>query len=106
MPRRSSPPLPRVERVLRTLGENIRLARVRRGLPAALVAERAGMSRPTLRSIERGDGGVTLGGLANVLNTLGLVDDLETVAHADELGRQLEDAKLRNTRRVRAKRSD
>jgi transcriptional regulator with XRE-family HTH domain len=104
MARRTTPPLPRVERVLAQLGQNIRLARVRRKLRAELVAERAGMSRPTLRSIERGDAGVTLGAVANVLNALGLVDDLVQVGRADELGRELEDAKLLDAR-VRSRKS-
>jgi transcriptional regulator with XRE-family HTH domain len=101
MARRSSAPLPRVSRLLAELGQNIRLARTRRQLSAELMAERAGMSRPTLRAIERGDGGVTLGAVANVLNSLGLADDLASVAREDELGRQLEDAELQTTRRVR-----
>jgi transcriptional regulator with XRE-family HTH domain len=101
MARRSSAPLPRVGRILVELGQNIRLARTRRKLSAGLVAERAGMSRPTLRAIERGDSGVTLGAIANVLNSLGLVDDLGRVARDDELGRQLEDAVLQSKQRVR-----
>lgn len=101
MPRRSSQPLPRVSRILVELGANIRLARVRRKLAAGLVAERAGMSRPTLRAIERGDAAVTLGAVANVLNSLGLIEDLASVARADELGRRLEDAELQSTKRVR-----
>ena len=96
--RTTSRPLPRVQRVLVQLGQNVRLARVRRKLPAALVAERAGMSRPTLRAIERGDAGVTIGAIANVLNTLGLVDDLTMVGRLDELGHELEDAKLLDSR--------
>ena len=88
-------------RILVELGQNIRLARTRRKLSAELVAERAGMSRPTLRAIERGDSGVTLGAIANVLNSLGLVDDLARVARDDELGRQLEDAVLQSKQRVR-----
>jgi transcriptional regulator with XRE-family HTH domain len=101
MARRTSSPLPRVERILVELGQNIRLARTRRKLPAELVAERAGMSRPTLRSIERGDGGVTIGAIANVLNSLGLVDDLAGIARDDVLGRKLEDAQLQAKQRVR-----
>lgn len=101
MARRTSVSLPRVERILEALGQNIRLARTRRQLSAELVAERAGMSRPTLRSIERGDAGVTLGAVANVLDSLGLVDDLAAVAHDDVFGRTLEDAQLQARRRVR-----
>lgn len=94
MARTSSQALPRVARLLVELGENVRLARKRRGLSALLVAERAGMSRPTLRAIERGDAGVTLGALANVLHSLGLERDLATVARADSVGRALQDAAL------------
>ncbi|MGH7283870.1 MAG: helix-turn-helix transcriptional regulator [Polyangiaceae bacterium] len=104
MARSSSAPLPRVARILAELGRNIRLARTRRELTAALVAERAGMSRPTLRAIERGDAGVTLGAIANVLNSLGLADDLARIARDDDLGRQLEDARLQAKQRVRRSR--
>jgi transcriptional regulator with XRE-family HTH domain len=88
------PPLPAVARSLAELGENIRLARLRRKLSASLVAERAGMTRPTLRAIERGDPGVTLGSYGNVLHSLGLEKDLAEVARDDELGRRLQDAAL------------
>ena len=83
-----------MQRALAVLGENVHLARRRRGVSQALLAERAGMSRPTLRSIERGAPTVTLGALANVLHSLGLEDDLQAVAGDDELGRRLQDAKL------------
>ncbi|MEP6862887.1 MAG: helix-turn-helix transcriptional regulator [Deltaproteobacteria bacterium] len=101
MPRRSSEVLPLVARILTALGENIRFARMRRGLSAQLVAERAGMSRPTLRAIERGQQGVTIGAIANVLNTLGLAESLALVAADDRLGRQLEDARLEARQRGR-----
>jgi transcriptional regulator with XRE-family HTH domain len=94
MPRVTAKALPAVDRLLAELGENIRLARRRRGLSAVLVAERAGMSRPTLRSVERGDEGVTIGAVANVLHCLGLEKDLALVARADERGHELQDAAL------------
>ena len=40
--------LPVTEDILKTMGEQIKLARLRRDLPAKLVAERAGISRASL----------------------------------------------------------
>jgi transcriptional regulator with XRE-family HTH domain len=100
MPRSSATPHPAVRRLLRELGENIRLARLRRGFSAELVAERAGMSRTTLRAVESGEPTVTLGSYANVLHSLGLHQDLALVARDDELGRKLQDAKLPTRRRA------
>jgi transcriptional regulator with XRE-family HTH domain len=94
MPRQTSRPLPAVHRLLAELGENLRLARRRRRFSMTLVAERAGMSRPTLRALERGEASVTLGALANVLHSLGLEKDLARIARDDELGRRLQDAGL------------
>lgn len=94
MPKRTAKTQPAVAKILRTLGENVRLARKRRGLTASLVAERAGMSRPTLAAVERGAPSVTLASLANVLHSLGLEADLARVAGDDPLGRSLQDAKL------------
>ncbi len=94
MARKTTKPLPVLQRLLRGLGENIRLARLRRRFSASIVAERAGMTRNTLRAIERGDPSVTLGAYANVLFTLGLEDDLHLIGRDDELGRKLQDAEL------------
>lgn len=104
MSRRPAAPLPAVAGVLSAVGQNVRLARQRRQLSAELVAERAGMTRPTLRAIERGDAAVSIGSLANVLHTLGLVDDLSTIARDDPFGRKLADAQLETQQRVRAPR--
>lgn len=100
MARPTTSPHPAVRRVLRELGENIRLARLRRGFSMALVAERAGMSPATLRAVERGEPGVTLGSYANVLHSLGMHEDLGRVARDDELGRKLQDANLPTRRRA------
>ena len=94
MARKTTVQLPALKRRLLQLGENIRLARLRRRLPATLVAERAGMSRTTLYAIEKGEAGVTLGAYANVLHSLGLEQDLALIARDDELGRKLQDAEL------------
>lgn len=100
MPGTSAPNHPSVRKLLRLLGENLRLARLRRGYSMELVAERAGMSRPTLRAVEAGAPGVTLGSYANVLHSLGLAADLGLLARDDELGRKLQDAKLPTPRRA------
>jgi len=100
MARKTHPPLPAIQRLLTELGENIRLARLRRRFSMALVAERAGMSRTTLRSIEQGKPGVTLGAYANVLHSLGLHEDLARLARDDVLGRKLQDAGLETPRRA------
>ena len=97
--------MPATSRALRALGDNIKLARLRRRLSAALVAQRAGMSRPTLRAVERGDPGVVLGAYANALHVLGLEQDLAAVARDDELGRKLQDAGLKPKRRAPKKKA-
>lgn len=97
--------LPRLRRILEDIGENIRLARLRRRLSASLVAERAGMTRPTLAAIERGEAGVAFGAYANVLMSLGLEKDLEFIAKDDELGRKLQDIGLTIKKRAPKRKS-
>lgn len=53
--------LPRIQRILEELGENLRLARLRRKLSTTQVAERAGMGRSTLVKIEQGHPGYGIG---------------------------------------------
>ena len=55
MARKTAPLSPTLEGILEHLGENIRLARLRRRISTTTLAERAGMSRPTLRAVERGE---------------------------------------------------
>lgn len=94
MGRKKQVVLPSLQRLLDELGENLRLARLRRRFSASIVAERAGISRNTLRAIERGNASVTFGAYVNVLLCLGLEKDLRLIARDDELGRKLQDANL------------
>ena|ERR1700744_2501727 len=96
--------LPRQQVVLDQLGERIKLARLRRKLSAAQVAERAGISHTTLWQIEKGAPQVTIGAYCLVLFILGLADDLSKVATDDELGRRLQDAELVVKKRAPKKR--
>ena len=85
--------MPSLQRKLTELGENVRLARLRRRLRDP-VAERAGLSRQTLSAIEHGDPSVTIGSYASVLLVLGLDAGLMLVAADDVLGRKLQEADL------------
>ena len=100
----SKPPVifPQEQRLLSALGERLRLARLRRKLSNAVVAQRAGISRTTLYKVEAGDPGATLGSYVRVLAVLGLENDLQTLAADDKVGRKLQDLALAPTRRPRA----
>ena len=89
-----APLLPPTTELLQRFGERLRLARLRRRLTAKQVAERAGMTPMTLRGLERGGAGVTMGAYLAVMQVLGIERDLDTLAAADPLGRRLQDARL------------
>jgi transcriptional regulator with XRE-family HTH domain len=86
--------LPKTRKVISEMGDNIRLARLRRKLSAEQVAERANISRPTLSAIEKGSPTVSIGSYLLVLQVLGLEKDFILVAKDDELGRKLQDAEI------------
>jgi transcriptional regulator with XRE-family HTH domain len=87
--------LPPTEEILTTMGEQIKLARLRRNLSTELVAERAGISRASLWKVEKGDPSVAMGIYAAVLHALNNMDkDLLLIAKDDVLGRELQDMKL------------
>ena len=86
--------LPKPAKILAELGENIKLARLRRKLSAEQAAERADIARTTLWAIEKGTPNVAMGFYVQVLFVLGLEKDLLKVAGDDALGRRLQDAKL------------
>ena len=95
MNKRSIVVMPSTLSILRQMGEQIKLARLRRQLSAELIAERAGISRATLWNIEKGSPSVSMGAYAAALHALGGMDrDLLMVAKDDELGRKLQDLDL------------
>jgi len=61
MPKKKIVLLPKARRILDQLGENIKLARLRRNLGAELVAQRVDISQPTLTAIEQGLPTVSIG---------------------------------------------
>jgi transcriptional regulator with XRE-family HTH domain len=97
--------LPKIQHILDELGEQIRLARLRRKLSSMQVSERAGMSRSTLIKIEQGHPGVGIGQYINVLKVLGLENDFLLLAKDDQLGRKLQDIQLVTGKRA-PKRND
>lgn len=99
MSNRTVPTYPRYARLAEGLGERIRTARMRRRLTATEMAERMGVTRPTLNRLEQGDLAVGLGVLVRALGVLGLDDDLAKLAADDELGRRLADASTTTKRR-------
>ena len=86
--------LPQHQKYLEELGENIKLARKRRKLTSIQVAERAGIARNTLYLLEKGNPGVSIGVLFNVLRVLNLQDDFQKIASDDMFGRKLQDLEL------------
>lgn len=93
--KRSAVIFPKNQRILEQLGENIKLAYKRRGYTQSQISERTGLSRLTIRRIEQGDSKVSIGHYVSVLSVLGLVEDFAKVANDDELGRKLQDIKLK-----------
>jgi transcriptional regulator with XRE-family HTH domain len=91
-----------VERSLRLLGEHVSNWRKLNRLTAAQVAERANVSRETLRAIEHGKGTASTENLLRVLRIVGIMD--KVVAAADpyqtDVGRLRMDETL--PKRVRA----
>lgn len=91
-----------VRRGLRTIGENIRIQRKLLNLTAQMVAERAGISTPTLLKLERG-GGAGLDATLAVLRVLGMLDAMvaSTDPYATDRGQLLAGEHL--PQRVRVK---
>jgi hypothetical protein len=71
---------PPVSSALRSLGENLAIARVRRKEPQRAWAKRLGISVPTLIRMEHGDPGVSMGIYATALWLIGRVQAIQDAA--------------------------
>jgi transcriptional regulator with XRE-family HTH domain len=85
-----------IVRALRVLGTHVSNWRKLQHLTAAQVAERAGISRDTLRAIEQGKGTASMENLIRVLRVLGILDGVVTAAdpYQSDVGRLRADEKL------------
>jgi transcriptional regulator with XRE-family HTH domain len=92
--------LPKHTRQFTTLGENLKLARLRRSLSTEMVAQRAGISRATLHKIETGNPSVAMGTYFMVLHVLGLEQDFKQLAANDKFGHDLLDIQLTSKKRA------
>lgn len=90
-----------VASAVQRLGENVRLARVRRRLSQEELAQACGITRKTLYALEKGASGASIATAFTVLWKLGLLGTAVALADpdADEHGKILEAA--RRPRRVR-----
>jgi transcriptional regulator with XRE-family HTH domain len=92
------------KRYIRKIGEDVRVARLRRRLPMEVVAGRALVSRNTLARVEKGDPAVSFGIYASVLQALNLIERLPDLASEDPLGVEMANEQL--PKRIRAKRPE
>lgn len=93
--------LPQTQGLLEQMGEQIKLARLRRNISSELVAERANVSRATVTAVEKGSPSVAIGCYAAVLHALnGMDKDLLLIAKDDAFGRKLQDLGLLVRRRA------
>jgi len=81
---------------LLAINGDLKDVRLRRRLSTAVIAERAFLNRKTLRKIEMGDAGVSMGAYVSILFVLGMTDRLADVADArfDRTGLTLEEERL------------
>ena len=90
----------RLEENMKIVGEQIKLARLRRNLSRAQVAERAMCSELTEARVEKGSPTVAIGTYLRILYALQLEDDILLIAKDDIIGRELQDISLINRKRA------
>jgi transcriptional regulator with XRE-family HTH domain len=97
MAKRTPPTHPRAQRQIEALGQRLRTARMRRSMTQAVMAERVGVSIPTIAKLENGEPSTSLATLLRALSVLGLAGDIDLIATQDTLGRELQDNALRRS---------
>jgi len=63
-----------------------------------ILAERVGVSVPTIGKLEHGDPSISLATMLRVLAALGMAADIDVLAANDTLGRSLQDSELKPSR--------
>ena len=94
MPRNSLNINKKLLSILSQLGENIKLARLRRNISMEEISIKTNISLPTIRKIEQGNPNVSIGLYSKILQTMELETDIAKVGYADTNGRKLQDKNL------------
>jgi DNA-binding XRE family transcriptional regulator len=94
-----------LRRSLSKFGHDLAVARRKRHLTVAMMAERTGLAKSTYTRIEKGDPAVALGAYAMALFVLGFGEAFGNLTDArhDEVGLQLDEERL--PKRVRIKKA-
>lgn len=95
MSKRTPPSHPQARRQIIALGRRLRAARLRRKMSQPMLAERVGVSVPTIGKLEDGNPATSLATMLRVLTALGLAADIDLLAAQDTLGRTLQDHALK-----------
>ncbi len=96
--------LPRkLEQRMQVVGEQLKLARLRRNLSIAQIAERATCSSLTVSRVEKGVPTVAIGIYLRVLYALQLDEDILYLAKQDTLGHNLQDLAIKPRERASKK---
>jgi transcriptional regulator with XRE-family HTH domain len=95
MSKRTPPTHPQSRRQIVALGKRLRAARLRRKMTQPMLAERVGVSVPTIGKLEDGDPSTSLATMLRVLTVLGMAADIDLLAAQDTVGRSLQDSELK-----------
>ena len=89
-------PSPKTRLALRSLGANLKVARLKRRMSMRDFAERIGVSERTVARLEKSDAGVSIGALALTAKVLGELDRISNFlgAGSDDIGLLLEQERL------------